>query len=172
MFSKLLAPLTSSRRVHTLEVGRKLRSVAHCLPDWIRQDAVIAAFLHDVGYGYPETGFHPIDGANLLVSHRFSPTVCHLVAFHSAAVVEAQVRGLDDKLFDPFQLPDHKDLDAANDFIWWADMITGPSGETFTIDQRLAEIRERYEVGSIVHTAIDQSEPLLRGAVHRAEGSM
>ncbi|MFE3195933.1 HD domain-containing protein [Nocardia sp. NPDC059240] len=171
-FSDLLAPLSSTRRAHTLEVGRKVRGVASRLPETVRDDAVTAAYLHDVGYGFPATGFHPIDGANLLSTRRFSAAVCNLVAFHSAAVIEAEVRGLDAQIFEPFALADAPDIDVASDFVWWADMTTGPTGETVTIDRRLAEIRERYEEGSVVRTAIDRSEPLLRAAVQRAEGSM
>lgn len=169
---ELLAPLTDSRRAHTVEVGRKVQAVAHHIPDHLRTDTVVSAYLHDVGYGYPTTGFHPIDGANLLAAHGYSEIVCHLVAFHSASTVEAQIRGFDDVIFRRFTLLDVPGLDVANDFVWWADMTTGPDGETLTIDQRLSDIRDRYEDGSIVRTAIDRSEPLLRGAVQRVEGSM
>jgi hypothetical protein len=171
-FADLLSPLTSARRAHTLEVGRKVWSVAHRVPEHLREDTVTAAFLHDVGYGYPVTGFHPIDGANLLASQGFSPVVCSLVAFHSAATIEADVRGLDPQLFKAFAITRDADLDEANDFVWWADMTTGPTGGTLTIDQRLADIKHRYEEGSIVRTAIDRAEPLLRGAVQRVSGSM
>ncbi|MEU2043823.1 HD domain-containing protein [Nocardia niwae] len=171
-YADLLSPLTSARRAHTLEVGRKVQNVAHLVPAHLREDTVTAAYLHDVGYGYPVTGFHPIDGANLLASQGFSPVVCSLVAFHSAATVEAEVRGIDPQAFEAFIVPRDADLDVANDFVWWADMTTGPTGETLTIDMRLADILQRYEEGSIVHTAITRAEPLLRGAVQRVAGSM
>ncbi|QLY33296.1 HD domain-containing protein [Nocardia huaxiensis] len=170
--SDLLTPLTTARREHTLEVGRKVKRVAHRLPENLRSETVVSAYLHDVGYGYPDTGFHPIDGANLLAARGFSPIVCNLVAFHSASTVEAEVRGIEAEVFDRFRLVDVAGLDRATDLVWWADMTTGPNGELFTIDQRLSEIRDRYEAGSIVRTAIDRSEPLLRGAVQRVEGSM
>ncbi len=170
--AELLSPLTESRRAHSLAVGRRMESVAELLPPGLRADAVTAAYLHDVGYGHPELGFHPIDGARLLQSLDYSPVVCHMVAFHTAAEVEAGVRGLDAGLFDEFRLTGVTGLDTADDFLWWADLSTGPNGEKFTVDERLAEILRRYEPGSIVHTAITQAEPRLRAAVQRASGSM
>lgn len=169
---KLLAPLTNSRRAHSLAVGRRMESVAEQLPEHLRSDAIDAAYLHDIGYGHPVTGFHPIDGARLLRSLGYSAIVCHLVAFHTAAVVEAEVRGIDLAAFDEFRLDGVADLDRADDFMWWADLSTGPSGESFSVDERINEILTRYEPGSIVHTAISRSAPLLRAAVQRASGSM
>lgn len=169
---KLLAPLTDSRRAHSLAVGRRMESVADQLPEHLRSDAIDAAYLHDIGYGHPVTGFHPIDGARLLRSLGYSAVVCHLVAFHTAAVVEAEVRGIDLAAFDEFRLDGVADLDRADDFMWWADLSTGPSGESFSVDERINEILTRYEPGSIVHTAISRSAPLLRAAVQRVSGSM
>ncbi|WP_083873957.1 HD domain-containing protein [Nocardia paucivorans] len=81
-----------------------MESIAHRLPSPLRRDAVTAAYLHDVGYGYPDTGFHPIDGARLLRSLGYSPVGCHIVAFHTASEVEAKVRGFDRSIFKPFTL--------------------------------------------------------------------
>ncbi|MFD5179769.1 HD domain-containing protein [Nocardia sp. NPDC058379] len=169
---KLLAPLTDSRRAHSLAVGRRMESVADQLPEQLRSDAIDAAYLHDVGYAHPVIGFHPIDGARLLKALGHSAVVCHLVAFHTAAVVEAEVRGIDLAAFNEFRLDGVADLDRANDFMWWADLSTGPSGQPFSVDERIDEILTRYEPGSIVHTAISRSAPLLRAAVQRAAGSM
>lgn len=149
-----------------------MESIAEHLPPELRADAVIAGYLHDVGYGYPKIGFHPLDGARLLQSLDYSEAVCHMVAFHTAAEVEAEVRGLHASLFDEFRVTGIVGVDTADDFLWWADLSTGPNGEKFTVDERLAEILRRYEPGSIVHTAITRAEPRLRAAVQRASGSM
>ncbi len=149
-----------------------MESVAELLPEHLRADAVTAAYLHDVGYGHVDTGFHPIDGARLLRSLGYSAVVCHIVAFHTAAVVEADVRGLDPRAFDEFELEGVPGLDLADDFMWWADLSTGPSGQDFTVDERISEILSRYEPGSVVHTAISRAEPRLRAAAQRAAGSM
>ncbi|MFI1465452.1 HD domain-containing protein [Nocardia carnea] len=170
--TELLAPLTESRRAHSVAVGRRMESVAELLPADLCGDAVLAAYLHDVGYGHPDLGFHPIDGARLLKSLGYSPIVCHMVAFHTAAEVEAAVRGLDAGIFDEFQLSGVAGLGKAEDFLWWSDLSTGPNGEDFTVDERLAEIVRRYEPDSVVHTAITRAEPRLRAAAQRASGSM
>ncbi|MFF0613189.1 HD domain-containing protein [Nocardia tengchongensis] len=171
--AELLAPLTASRRAHTIEVGRKVERFAHLVPENLRAEVVTAAYLHDVGYGYPASGFHPLDGAELLEAQGYSRTVCHLVAFHSASTVEADVRGIAPESLHQFALSgDTPGIDIANDLVWWADMTTGPTGETLTLEQRLADIRVRYPEGTLVRTAIDRAEPLLRGAVQRASGSM
>ncbi|MFC9436747.1 HD domain-containing protein [Nocardia sp. NPDC057030] len=170
--TELLTPLTESRRAHSIAVGRRMESVAHLLPEELRQEAITAAYLHDVGYGHPETRFHPIDGANLLQSLGYSSVVCHVVAFHSASVIEADVRGFDLGVFDRFKVVDVPGIDMVDAFMWWADMTTGPNGETFTVDERLDEILRRYEPGSIVHTAISRAAPLIRSVVQRASGSM
>lgn len=149
-----------------------MEDVARYLPVHVRADAITAAYLHDVGYGYPETGFHPIDGARLLRSLGYSRTVCHIVAFHTAAEVEAHVRGFDSDVFEPFALQEVSGIDLADDFMWWADLSTGPAGEAVTVEERLAEILRRYEPGSVVHTAISRAAPQLRSAAQRASGSM
>lgn len=168
----LLAPLTESRRAHSVAVGLRMQSIAKLLPGDLRRDAVTAAYLHDVGYAHPDLGFHPVDGARLLRSLGYSPVVCHLVAFHTAAEVEAGVRGLDAGVFDEFRISGVAGLEKVGDFLWWSDLSTGPNGEDFTVDERLAEILRRYEPGSVVHTAITKAEPLLRAAAQRASGSM
>jgi HD domain len=169
--TELLSPLTESRRAHSLAVGRRMESIVDVLPGELREDAVTAAYLHDVGYGHPDLGFHPIDGARLLQSLGYSRVVCHLVAFHTAAEVEASVRGLDEHIFDEFRATDVAGLEAADDCLWWADLSTGPNGEEFTVDERLSEILRRYEPGSVVHTAITQAAPQLRDAAQRVSGS-
>ena len=170
--AELLAPLTESRRAHSIAVGRRMESAAELLPVELRADAITAAYLHDVGYGHPDLGFHPIDGARLLQSLDYSQVVCHMVAFHTAAEVEAGVRELDASVFDEFRVEGVAGLDKADDFLWWADLSTGPNGEEFTVDQRLSEILRRYEPGSVVHTAITKAEPRLPAAAQRASGSM
>ena len=59
-----------------------------------------AACWHDLGYA-PElvvTGFHPLDGARFLAREGYPARLCALVAHHSAAMFEAEERGLADEL--------------------------------------------------------------------------
>ncbi|MFE2751159.1 hypothetical protein ACFXGA_04060 [Actinosynnema sp. NPDC059335] len=55
------------------------------------------------------------------------------------------------------------------DALWWADMTTSPDGETTTVGDRLAEIRERYGSEDVVTVFIGQAEPELVAAVERTE---
>jgi HD superfamily phosphodiesterase len=57
---------------------------------------VSAAWLHDVGYASPlvDTGFHPIDGARHLRRLAADEALVNVVAHHSCAPVDADLRGL------------------------------------------------------------------------------
>ncbi len=94
MFDDLLNALEQDRRAHSVEVSLKASGNVHLVAPHLRADLVVAATLHDVGYGHLVTGFHPLDGANFLRGLGFSPVVCHLVAHHSASTCEAEVRGI------------------------------------------------------------------------------
>ena len=65
---------------------------------------VAAAWLHDIGYApeLVETGFHPLDGARYLRRAGVDGQVVSLVAYHSCAQIEAEVRGLGDELASEF----------------------------------------------------------------------
>ena len=57
---------------------------------------IAAAFLHDIGYA-PElamTGFHPLDGARFVRAHG-EERIARIVAHHSGARLEAELRGID-----------------------------------------------------------------------------
>jgi hypothetical protein len=128
---------------------------------------VIAAWLHDIGYG-PEvasTGFHPLDGARYVAAQGFEPHVVSLVAFHSGAHNEAEARGLADVLSAEFARPDASLLA----IVTYSDMRAGPRGEDVTIDDRLADIRSRYGPEHVVTRSITASEAELRAAVAKVE---
>jgi putative nucleotidyltransferase with HDIG domain len=112
---------------------------------------VVAAWLHDIGYApdVQDTGFHPLDGARYLHSLDADPRLCGLVANHSGAKYEAELRGLADELAE---FPDEDSL--ARDGVWYCDMTTSPVGLPVTFDARLAEIRERYGEDHSVPRAI------------------
>ena len=91
-FADLLTVLEDDRRAHLEAAGRKAAEAAQCVPPGLRPDLVAAVTLHDIGYGHPRLGFHPLDGAAYLAELGFSPVVCHLVAHHSASTIEADER--------------------------------------------------------------------------------
>lgn len=161
-FSDLLEVLTADRRAHSRAVGRKVAGVAQLAPAPVRADLIAAATLHDIGYGHPATGFHPLDGARYLAGLGFPATVCHLVAHHTASVLEAGERGIDHAVYDEFHLD--ADLRIAHSLLWWADLTTGPTGQTVTVENRLDEIRARYGPHNVVTRFADRARPVLLAA--------
>jgi hypothetical protein len=91
---ELLAPL-GDRWAHVQGVVRQAQEVAAILPVEEREVLVAAAYLHDLGYAHAlvETGFHALDGARHLrvLGHE---RLAGLVAYHSGAGGEAELRGL------------------------------------------------------------------------------
>lgn len=125
-----------------------------------------AAFVHDIGYAPDliDTGFHPIDGANYLAAVGMPERLVNLVAHHSYAVLEAELRGLLDQLA-PFE--DERGL--VRDALWYCDQTTGPGGERVSVRERHAEIKQRYGSGHLVTEFIERGAPELLAAVDRTE---
>src|SRR6195952_2165424 len=110
-----------------------------------------AAWLHDIGYApdLAKTGFHPLDGAQFLATQGFPPIVISLVAYHSGAEMEAELRGLAGAL-SRIQKPPAALLDD----LTFADMTTSPDGEPVEAKDRIAEILSRYPEGDLVPEAV------------------
>jgi HD superfamily phosphodiesterase len=92
---RLLSPL-GARWDHVSQVAEQARRISDIIPLADRDLLVAAAYLHDVGYA-PElakTAFHPLDGARWVRDHGPGGRLARLVAHHSCAIYEAQVRGL------------------------------------------------------------------------------
>lgn len=129
-------------------------------------ELVSAAWLHDIGYSpdLARTGFHPLDGALYLRETGASESVVSLVAYHSAASVEADYLGVTEQLR---VFTDNRGI--VRDLLWFADMTTGPDGRSIEFPKRMAEVRERYPADHYVSRALDASMPEREAAVHRAE---
>jgi hypothetical protein len=125
-----------------------------------------AAWLHDIGYApaLHGCGFHPIDGARYLRDvERADPLLCRLVAHHSCARIEAAERGLADDLVCEFK-PAARGL---SDALIYCDMTTGPEGQPMTVEERFAEIHDRYGPDHVVTRALARSAPELAAAAAR-----
>ncbi len=139
----LLAEALPRRWQHVCAVAAKAQEIApKLLTPTDAQTLVCAAWLHDIGYApsLAKTGFHPLDGANGLRAQGYDDLVVGLVAYHSCSELEAQERGLPASLYDAFAKPP-QDL---SDALLYADMTTGPDGQTLTVEQRMDEIVARY----------------------------
>jgi putative nucleotidyltransferase with HDIG domain len=168
MAADLLPPL-GDRWLHVQAVAERADEAAATVPEGDRDLVVAAGLLHDIGYapGLAETGFHPVDGARHVERCGFPDRLAALVAHHSAARIEAEVRGVSDDLA-PWPLENSRVTDA----LTYADMTTGPRGQRFTVDERIAEILTRYPPEHAVHRTIRRSAPILREYVRRVEARL
>jgi HD domain len=150
---------------HVRGVASTARRLAPILAD--NTDLLAAAaLLHDIGYapGLNDSGFHPLDGArHLRDTEHADPVLCRLVAHHSCAIIEAEEYGLATQLAGEFKPAPR----ALADALIYCDITTGPDGQHMTIDQRLADIRERYGPSHPVSRALARSEPHLKAAADR-----
>ncbi len=101
------------RWAHIQSVAAQAESAAASVGD----DAellVRAAWLHDIGYApdLVDTGFHPLDGARYLRSFGADDRLASLVAHHSCALVEAEMRGFADQLLSEFEREESPVADA------------------------------------------------------------
>ena len=160
-----LAQVLPQRWRHVRSVARRARWVAKTLglPD----DLVAAAWLHDIGYA-PDlavTGFHPLDGARYLRRAGVDGQVVSLVAYHSCAQIEADLRGLGVELATEFS-PGNSLL---TDALLYCDMTTGPDGDGVSPADRLAEIRTRYGPDHVVTQFIELATPEILASARRVE---
>jgi putative nucleotidyltransferase with HDIG domain len=156
-----LAETLSRRWRHVQGVAGTAEHVAAFLP-LDGEVLVAAAWLHDIGYA-PEavqTGFHPLDGARYLAGLGVPERVVNLVARHSDAILEAELRGIGDLLA---VFPDEGG--APRDALWYCDLTTSPDGNPVSAQDRIAEIKERYGPGHIVTQFITYAAPELLAAV-------
>ncbi|WP_232247982.1 HD domain-containing protein [Streptacidiphilus rugosus] len=124
-----------------------------------------AALLHDIGYAstVSRTGFHPLDGARYLRGLGVDQRVVSLVAHHTFALLEAELRELREPLEGEFELPPQELQDA----MVYCDMTSALNGQLTTSRVRTAEILIRYGTESIVGRFITRAEPLIHAAVAR-----
>jgi hypothetical protein len=122
---------------HVQAVAAQARQVSAAVAPEDRPYLVAAAWLHDVGYA----------------------SSLNRLGFHP---VEAEERGLVEELAE-FAPEDGPVLDA----LTYADMTTGPAGQRVVLDERIAEILDRYPPDDPVHRANRRSRPALQGAIGR-----
>ena len=164
---RLLAPRLPDRWRHVRGVTAWAEEVSTRL-DVVSADLLAAAWLHDVGYApcLVVTGFHPLDGARYLGREGFDDCVAGLVAHHSYARIEADLRGLGAMLDAEFPYEDSMTAD----LLCYCDMTIGPDGDRVNVTDRLAEIRTRYGPGDVVTQFVDRAEPEIVSTVRRVEG--
>lgn len=164
--SEKLADVLPRRWAHVQGVSRRAHTA---MPLFTAADSELligAALLHDVGYA-PDligTGFHPLDGARYLQGVDGPDRLVNLVAHHSCATLEAELRGFSDELAE---FEDEKTV--LRDALWWADMTTTPDGNETTVAERVAEIQARYGPDDLVSRFIRWAWDDLNTAAERTE---
>ncbi len=164
--SEKLAEALPRRWAHVRGVRRRAHVAVPLFPDDDSELLIGAALLHDIGYA-PEligTGFHPLDGARYLRGVGGPDRLVKLVANHSCATLEAELRGLSDELAE-FE----DEQTALRDALWWADMTTTPDGGETTVAERVAEIQNRYGPDDLVSRFIRRAWDDLNAAAERTE---
>lgn len=160
-----LAPHLPDRWRHVQGVATLAQELGAKLRDIDSNILVQAAWLHDIGYSplAVQCGFHPLDGARYLAGQQVSRRVVALVAHHSAASIEAQIRGIDG-------LAAYEDeMTPTRDALWYCDARIGPLGQLLIPQDRWLEIRQRYGPDHLVAEFLDAALPTLRAAVDRTE---
>ena len=155
--------------MHVEAVADKAARLANTLFTGADAEALkAAAWLHDLGYApdIRDTGFHPLDGAVWLRETSFEDRVSALVAYHTCADIEAEMRGFGNSLKS---FPRESSLVA--DALLYADMTSGPAGQDLSVVARLDEIVSRFGEDHAVGRFVQRARPVILEAAQRVEAS-
>jgi hypothetical protein len=147
-----------TRLAHSATVARQAERVSgHLYSPWAGV-LVDAAWLHDIGYSpsLVVCGFHPLDGARWLREHGWRTEVCRLVANHTRAVTEGQLRGLGDEL--TYEFPAVPELPSA--VLAWSDLTSLPTGDCCAPSTRIPDILMRYPDGPVYEATLTNGPAL------------
>ena len=160
----LLAPL-GDRWLHVKGVVETARCVGEMFGEKDRSYLIAAAYTHDMGYApsLMKSGFHPLDGACYLRSLGYERLAC-LVAHHSEARFEAQLRGLALELND---FP--RERSATADALTYCDLTVDSVGKPVSLQERAHDIYSRYGEADIVSQAFRQAMPYFSLAIARTK---
>jgi len=155
------------RWAHVQAVASLAKQLADAFNPQDGETLLSAAYLHDIGYApsVQASGFHALDGARYVRIQGFDPRVASLVAHHTCAAVEAELRGLLEELTAEFP----EEHSPVSDALCYCDMTIGPHGELMSPEQRIREIRARYGAGHLVSRSIVSASGDLLASVRRTE---
>lgn len=159
-----LLPALGKRWLHVQGVVRQAQGVRHLFSEEDQRYLLAAAYLHDIGYA-PEVqriGFHPLDGANYILSQLGDARLAALVAHHSESRFEAALRGYAGELG---KFP--RERSALADALIYCDMTTDGSGNHVSLKERITDILSRYPETDVVIQALHRARPYWALAVAR-----
>lgn len=153
---------------HTAGVAGRAADIAAAVDPADRPLLLCAAWLHDIGYAAVarDTGFHPLDGARLLLRRGWPMRLCALVAHHSGASFLAAEQGVAGMA----EFADERS--AVTDALACADQTTGVRGESVFLEDRLAEVLRRHGACSPHAAAHAGRAPYLRSAAERVQARL
>ena len=162
-----LAPLGNRWR-HVQGVVVRAYQIGELFNENDRSYFIAAAYLHDIGYApsLKKTGFHPLDGAYYVQAYG-QERLTSLVAYHSEAQCEAQLRGLSSELA---QFP--REYSAVADALTFCDLTTNSAGQRVTFRARVTDILSRYGKSDIVTQALRQAMPAWTLAIEQTEQAL
>ena len=160
----LLSPLGQRWR-HAQAVAKVAQELSRLLDNDDAEALIASAYLHDVGYAGEliDSGFHPLDGARHLAAID-QGRLAGLVAHHSGARHEAELRGLQDELAD---FKDEQTIVSAA--LAYCDLTTGPDGAAVSPRHRLRDVESRYGEDSPVAAGLVAAWPEVMEAVAEVE---
>lgn len=143
-----------TRLRHILAVASFAQEISPRLGD---DRLVQTALSHDIGYAdaLRRTGFHPLDGAVFLAHRGADPEVIHAVLHHTGAREEAKHLLAVCSFYE--RLPYQPTI--LDDAITFCDTQTSPLGARVAIEERIAEIKQRYGQESVVSQVMDHMTP-------------
>lgn len=122
--------ITNERMAHSMAVARKMKEIANSDPQKYPvnpEEAFILGILHDIGYEFSaEQKDHGRIGGELLKNQGYQ--YWQEIYFHGTT---------QDKFTSPM-------LNLLN----YADMTTGPQGQSLTVEERIQDIENRYGASS------------------------
>jgi hypothetical protein len=153
---------------HVQAVAARAREAGRILDGGDQAVLLAAAWLHDAGYAasLAVTGFHALDGARY-VRMLGQERIAGLVAHHSAAYVEAELRGLRAELAE---FPDEGSETTA--VLAFCDMLTGPSGKAVSLEERIADVERRYGPEHVVPRSLRLAQPELARSLAFVESKL
>jgi putative nucleotidyltransferase with HDIG domain len=152
---------------HTIAVAARAAELAATVASTDRDLLVSAAWLHDIGYATPVTGFHPLDGARHLDRLGWPGRISALVAHHSGARFAAEVLGLADAL-DTYP----REAGPVADALTYADQTVDNRGRRVSVRDRLADMLHRHGPDSPNAKAHHLREPHLLTIAGRVEARL
>ncbi|MGI9058280.1 MAG: HD domain-containing protein [Ktedonobacteraceae bacterium] len=160
----LLAPL-GNRWLHVQGVVERARWIGEIFDAEDKALLIASAYMHDIGYApsLKKTGFHPLDGACYVRSLGYE-RLGSLVAYHSSAYFEAELRGFE-KALSEFTC----ERSVVADALTYCDMTTNSVGLPVTLKERLADIFSRYGDADVVTQALHKALPYISLSVGRTQ---